>query len=591
MLHPIIMIKITLVKLFIFTISFSLSAASNTNSSVIGEQTSNIVIPKILSKGDIKLYKEILSLQKEGSWLEADKRIDKVQNKILFGHIIYKRLLHPTKYKSTYEELENWLIKYSNHPTIMLKRIYKLSLKRVPSNITKPKPPIYNSYLRGYGEDKHGNNSYNKIDKQVRFFLNRGKQAEAIKFLRKSKKSFSSDLDYDLILGQISLSYYSNNEIDKSFKLISQAAKRSGHLDTWLSWRAGITAMRLNKKIYALENFKKCYLNKANFNNWQLSACAYWAARINFKLKDEVSYKKNLTFASKFPRSMYGHLARERLSLIEPYQWNLQVNVLEEEVTKILKYDEFVRALALVELELYGEADIEIRQLYGKLDEEQSEVLLVLAEKLHLPAVQIRLGSKLSYKQPTPIMRGLYPAPEWKLNNDNDLIDKALLFALIRKESAFYIKARSSRGARGLMQIMPRTASRIEGDRSLRGRHVRKLYDPYLNINIGQKFINKLINEKYINSSLIHTLVAYNAGSTKIRKWDYNFQTLHSDPLMFIESIPIQETRWFVKYVLTNIWIYRDRFNQNMPSREMLAYDKWPKYKNLDIGKSADARY
>ena len=60
-------------------------------------------------------------------------------------------------------------------------------------------------------------------------------------------------------------------------------------------------------------------------------------------------------------------------------------------------------------------------------------------------------------------MRGLYPTPEWQIN-DGYKIDKALLFAVIRRESAFNFKAKSSKGARGLMQIMPRTASKINND-------------------------------------------------------------------------------------------------------------------------------
>ncbi len=60
---------------------------------------------------------------------------------------------------------------------------------------------------------------------------------------------------------------------------------------------------------------------------------------------------------------------------------------------------------------------------------------------------------------------------------------------------------------------------------------------------------------------------------------------------MFIESLPSHETRWFVKYVITDMWIYRDRFKQNKPTRSMLAINEWPEYKNLDMGLSADARY
>ena len=80
-------------------------------------------------------------------------------------------------------------------------------------------------------------------------------------------------------------------------------------------------------------------------------------------------------------------------------------------------------------------------------------------------------------------MRGLYPTPDWQIN-DGYKIDKALLFALIRRESAFNFKAKSSKGARGLMQIMPRTASKINTDYRLRYSKSYTLYSLQLNIEI-----------------------------------------------------------------------------------------------------------
>ena len=63
------------------------------------------------------------------------------------------------------------------------------------------------------------------------------------------------------------------------------------------------------------------------------------------------------------------------------------------------------------------------------------------------------------------------------------------------------------------------------------------------------------------------------------------------DPIVFIESIPIKETRWFVKYILTDLWIYRDKLQQAKPSRTLLAKGKWPKYKNLDYNIIHDAKF
>ena len=54
------------------------------------------------------------------------------------------------------------------------------------------------------------------------------------------------------------------------------------------------------------------------------------------------------------------------------------------------------------------------------------------------------------------------------------------------------------------------------------------------------------------------------------------------DPLLFLESIPLRETRIYVKKVLTNLWTYRDRLGQPRPSLEALARNEWPLYRALD---------
>jgi len=155
-----------------------------------------------------------------------------------------------------------------------------------------------------------------------------------------------------------------------------------------------------------------------------------------------------------------------------------------------------------------------------------------------------------------------------------------LLYALMRQESKFKTDATSRVGARGLMQLMPRTASFVGKDRSLRQRKGRnKLYDPGLNLQLGQSYVNQLIT-KYTNGDLFKMAVAYNGGPGNLRRWDKKMEI--DDPLLFVESIPNPESRDFVEKVLTNVWVYRDRLGQPAPTREKVAAGALPVYEAID---------
>ena len=129
----------------------------------------------------------------------------------------------------------------------------------------------------------------------------------------------------------------------------------------------------------------------------------------------------------------------------------------------------------------------------------------------------------------------------------------------------------------GLMQIMPRTASFIAGDRKFRSSKKSLLFSPETNMQLGQRYIEVLLNDPQINGNLFLMAAAWNGGPGNLRKWLKKINYL-KDPLFFIESIPSQETRHFIERVITNLWIYRDRLNQRKISLEEVATGKWPAY-------------
>ncbi len=149
----------------------------------------------------------------------------------------------------------------------------------------------------------------------------------------------------------------------------------------------------------------------------------------------------------------------------------------------------------------------------------------------------------------------LFPNPYFNQIKDiSKALNPKIVLSLIRQESAFNPNARSSVGARGLMQLMPNTARQYR--RRLR---VSQLKNPQLNIKIGVKFLKKLL-KKY-DGNLIKALAAYNAGQGNLRKWEEKIFTKTDNPLLMIESIPFKETQQYVKLIYRNLFFYNLKEN------------------------------
>ena len=132
-------------------------------------------------------------------------------------------------------------------------------------------------------------------------------------------------------------------------------------------------------------------------------------------------------------------------------------------------------------------------------------------------------------------------------------IEKELIYALIRQESAYNPKARSPSDAFGLMQVRPLTAKYIAKQAGIRYRGVRDLYHPRKNILLGTAFLKKQF--KHYDFQFIVAIAAYNAGGVAIQRWLK--QRPITDPLSFIEEIPFEETRIYVMLLIRNFIFYK----------------------------------
>ncbi|MCX5749672.1 MAG: transglycosylase SLT domain-containing protein [Candidatus Saganbacteria bacterium] len=138
-------------------------------------------------------------------------------------------------------------------------------------------------------------------------------------------------------------------------------------------------------------------------------------------------------------------------------------------------------------------------------------------------------------------------------------VDPYLVFALIREESRFNPRAVSRSSARGLAQIMPRTGRGIATRLYLRPYRTKYLFNPNLNIKMGVYYLSQLLKrfggDKYL------ALASYNGGAGNVDKWLNRID--HSDIDEFVESIPLAETKLYVKKVLESYWQYIRIYGQS----------------------------
>jgi soluble lytic murein transglycosylase len=142
-------------------------------------------------------------------------------------------------------------------------------------------------------------------------------------------------------------------------------------------------------------------------------------------------------------------------------------------------------------------------------------------------------------------------------------IDMAAIYAITRTESRFQVDAISSSGARGLMQLMPATAAETARKIGVAYSARKLTSDPEYNALLGSSYLAAQL--RAYNGSLVLAAAAYNAGAGNANKWIATFgdpRLANVDPVLWIELIPVEETRHYVQRVLGNYLVYRARLGQ-----------------------------
>ena len=523
-----------------------------------------------LSNKDVQLYKTIFNDYRNGDFKKGDESVAQLDDQILMGHVEALKLLHPTKHRSSFLELRDWLDKYNDQYEAT--RIYNLGVKRKPSGAVNPKKNIYPELNEIFLEKSEAPKTINNLSKiftssnyskkisiynTVRSRVGRGWPTGALEYLSHHEKYFN-DKEKSFLLSKIANGYYLANLDDKAINVLSDTSFINEPYSEGL-WIKGLAFYRKGDFQTASRQF--LILSKITNSKWLSDAGAYWSFLSSTKdANDNITFQASLDaldVACQPSFNIYSILSCRILD--KPIKDNLFDDIEMKKDLGFFLDTEFGRRIqALVEIGELPVAELELNRLQGRSNDRFKKVILGFSIKNDLSSMQIKTAKNL-FADSAPL-QFLYPTPKWIEDFNFNSIDPTIALSMIRQESQFSAFAKSGKSAYGLMQILPSTAKMVNKEYNFKS-NPRILFDPKINVETGTKYIESLLEIDYIQGDLLKALISYNAGPGNLSKW-MKKTNFNNDSFLLIESIPSRETRIFVERVLTNLVIY-ELINEN----------------------------
>lgn len=296
----------------------------------------------------------------------------------------------------------------------------------------------------------------------------------------------------------------------------------------------------------------------------------YWTARAHEALGHKRQANEGYKALSK-ERGYYGFLAADRIGA--PYAMNQVPIRPSPEARRAVENDAGIaRARELYRLDRRLDARREWRDALARMDPEQKQAAARLADQWGRHHQAIRAAHLAGHYDD---LRLRFPLAHWgsiSRHAERQRLNKAWVYAVLRQESAFARDARSSAGAMGLMQLMPRTARAVARKIPLRLRNRRQLLDPNTNIRLGAGYLRRMLDAFDEHPALASA--AYNAGPHRVRQWLPKDEAMPAD--IWIELIPFKETRNYVQRVLVYTVIYEWRMGKRLRRLSERLKDVYP---------------
>ena len=556
-----------------------------------------VALPQPLTPSEAARVRRIFSAQARGdipAALQDTSQLDTSTplGQAMLGHILADRYLGRfTRPGAT--ELQSWIADWSDLPDAPA--IHALLLLRLPHGVRPPPAPdapTLNRVSDGAPlvpeEADPADDAVFRVTRADHDVLEAARAGHGDTVLQMIKrKRGPPSANSALLWGEAAQILFTQNRDADAFAVgiaASGACDRSAGgecrqaaLPAYIS---GLAAWRMNRPDLARLLFETAWRAELTTSALQ-AAAAYWSARASMRAKDQGGYLTWMRRAAEQPTTFYGLLARRTLGLGAGAASGPRETLAEADIDAVGATPEGMRAFALLQVGQTERADAELRRLWPQARNTPAlgRAIMLVATRAGLADLAAQLTDILQAGDgpSRPAARGtvarLHPAGGFT-------VDPALVYALTRTESNFDSAMVSSAGARGLMQIMPDTARfimHVGGG----GRMSGGLHDPAVNLDLGQRYVAYLASQDVVDGNLIRLLASYNSGPGNFSHWVANIRD-DDDPLMFIEAIPIDETRSFVSRVLAYTWMYAARLQLPTPSLDELAAGDWPRYHAQD---------
>ena len=347
------------------------------------------------------------------------------------------------------------------------------------------------------------------------------------------------------------------NEFRTAYLIARDAALPARDIyKTEQEFTAGWIALRfLNDPAVAAQHFAR--IGVGSVNPTALARAGYWQGRAAEASGRAQEARAAYGRAAEQSTSYYGQLARAKLGLPQ-----LEINGAPSGRGRNVERLEIVRAVQLLYELDEGEYAIPILADMGENGDPDALVGLGELASRHSDARGMLLMGKAALNRGLPFDFYAYPVngiPPFKAIGPE--VEKSIVYAIARQESAFNPSVVSPAQAYGLMQVTPDAARYVCKRHGATYDLARLKNDSVYNATLGAAELGGLLED--YRGSYIMTFAAYNAGRGSVKKWIERYGDPRDpkvDAVDWVELIPFSETRNYVQRIMENLQVYRARF-------------------------------